>query len=142
MKQIVQHKNLFSFTQDLFHKLSKEDQLKISPSGNFIDSPYLISRIIEFSNHHQSVGFAEAYKYNGNSNNAAFIIIAVLPEWRGQDIGTNLLKQIEDDAFSKGYTRLIYRTSRSNKASVGLAKKQGFKELNSSKSFITFVKNK
>ena len=142
MKQIMQHKNLFQFTQDVFHRLSKEDQLKVSPSGRFIDSPNLISRVLDFSPHHQITGFAEGYKFNGTSNNIAFIIIAILPEWRGQDIGTSLLKQIEEDIFNKGYTRLLYRTSTTNKASIGLAKKNGFKQLNKSKNFITFIKDK
>lgn len=142
MKQIIQHKNLFQFTQDVFHRLSKEDQLKVSPSGRFVDSPNLISRVLDFSPHHQITGFAEGYKFNGTSNNVAFIVIAILPEWRGQDIGTSLLEQIEDDIFRKGYSRLLYRTSTNNKASIGLAKKNGFKQLNKSKNFITFVKDK
>ena len=141
-KTIMQHKNLFQFTQDIYHRLSREDQLKISPSGRFIDSPNLISRIIDFSPHHQVTGFAEAYKFNGTSNNVAFIVIAILPEWRGQNIGTSLLEQIENDIFNKGYNRLMYRTSINNKASIGLAKKNNYKQLNKSKNFITFIKDK
>ena len=135
-------KNLFQFTQDLFHRLSKEDQLKISSNGNFIDSPYLISRIIDFSNHHQATGFAEAYKFNGNSNNVAFIVIAVLPEWRKQGIGSNLLEQIEKDVFNKGYNKIIYRTSVTNKESQDLAKSNNYTMVNKSKNYINFVKKR
>ena len=140
MKQIIQHKNLFQFSQDVYHKLSKEDQLKISPSGNFIDSPYLIARILSFSPHHVITGFSEAYKFNGTSNNVAFVIIAVLPEWRGQGIGSSLLQQITDDIFKKGYKKIIYRTSINNDKSIALAKSNDFKEWNKSKTTITFIK--
>ena len=140
MKQIMQHKNLFQFTQDVYHKLSKEDQLKISPSGNFIDSPYLISRILDLSPHGVITGFSEAYQFNGRSNNVAFVIIAVLPEWRNQGIGSSLLQQITDDILKKGYKKIIYRTSIDNDKSIALAKSNGFKELNKSKTTITFTK--
>lgn len=142
MKQIMQKKNLFQLTQDLFFKLSKEDQLKVSPSGNFVDSPALVGRICSFDPHGRMTGFTEAYRYNGNSNNVAFIVIAVLPEWRKQGIGSNLLEQIVDDAFSKGFNKIIYRTSTSNKESQALAKSNGFKKVNQSKTFVVFSKSR
>lgn len=140
MKQILQHKNLFQFTQELFHKLSREDQLKISPTGTFVDSPYLISRLLDFSSHHVLTSFAEAYKLNGISNNVAFVVIAVLPEWRNQGIGSALLQQMIEDLTKKGYRKVIYRTSIDNDKSIALAKSNGFKEQNRSKTTITFYK--
>ena len=136
MKRLLA-KNKFNDILEIYNQLSKEDQLNISPSNNFIDSSYLISRQIKYQNI-KPIDFSEAYKYNGTSTNVAFIIVAVLEPYRNLGIATQLIRNICNDCFNKGYKKIIYKCDINNISSRNLAKQCGFKLINQNKFNLTF----
>ena len=120
----------------LVDSFSKEDLLKFSPSGKFVDSPNCIYRNIVKSGKYG--GFIEVYKM-ANSKSTGFITIAVQSEARGSNIGTRLvntmIKYIDKNIVSK----LIWRCEKDNDASNALAKKCGFKLKSESKNQNTYI---
>lgn len=122
----------------VYNQLSDQDKQYVSPSGRYIDSPYLISRKIKYINN-QPVGFCEAYKFNGTSNSKAFLIIAVLEEYRGYNIASELLNQVISDCINQNYNYFIYKCDITNKISKKLAIKNHFSLTNKTKNTLTFT---
>ena len=143
LQRIASTTDSYSFDDVLkvYNNLSKNDQLLISPSGKFINSPNLIHRVIKFNEANIPIGFAEAYRYNGNSNSIAFVIIAVLKNYRGLGIGSYLLQSITHECFSKGYKKVIYKCETTNTSSAALAEKNGFKLIGNKNNELTFELN-
>ena len=139
MKRIYAQTNFLPFKDVLsvYDSLSDKDKTLISPTGKFINSPYLISRNIKYTEK-RPVGFAEAYKYNGNSQNTAFIIVAVLEDYRKLGIGSELIQNTCNDCFNQGYTRIIYKCDKNNKNSAALAEKNGFQLISQTNDEFTY----
>lgn len=141
MPQIMQNMNLFHFSEEVFNSLPQNERRLISPrTGTFIDSPNLVSRIIDFDQHFRCTAFVEAYKYN-NSNHVAFITIAVKVEFRQRGVAQSLIKQVENDLLRKGFNKIIYRVFKSNIPSIRLAQRCKYKKVSTNKDFLIFVKD-
>ena len=71
------------------------------------------------------MGFSDAYKYNGKTNKA-FIIVAVLDEYRGNNIATELIQKTVNNCFNQNYKTIIYRCDSNNTPSKNLAIRNNF----------------
>ena len=120
----------------LVDSFSKEDLLKFSPSGRFVDSPNCIYRNIIKSGKYG--GFIEVYKM-ANSKSTGFITIAVQSEARGSNIGTKLVNTMIKDIDKNIVSKLIWRCEKDNDASNALAKKCGFELKSESKNQNTYI---
>ena len=128
----------FADVLKVYDSLSREDQLLVSPSGKFVDSPNLVSRIIKYNNVNEPVGFAEAYKFNGTSTNSVYVVIAVNEHYRSLGIGQQLLRDLCNDCFNKNYNTIIYKCNVDNLASYKLAESMGIQVTGQTKNQVTF----
>lgn len=124
MQRIINNSNTYQDVLSVYNRLSEKDKLLVSPRGKFIDSPNLVSREIKYVNN-EPVGFCEAYKYNGKTDKA-FIIVAVLDEYRGNNIATELIQKTVNNCFNQNYKTIIYRCDSNNISSKNLAIKNNF----------------
>lgn len=124
MQRIINNSNTYQDVLSIYNRLSKKDKLLVSPRGKFIDSPNLVSREVKYVNN-EPVGFSEAYKYNGKTDKA-FIIVAVLEEYRGNNIATELIQKTVNNCFNQNYKTIIYRCDSNNIPSKNLAIKNNF----------------
>ncbi|WP_404406974.1 GNAT family N-acetyltransferase [Jeotgalibacillus malaysiensis] len=60
------------------------------------------------------------------NSHAAYLVIGILPEYRGQGVGTQLFQQLEKWAAAHGIARLELTVVTENEAGLALYKKQGF----------------
>lgn len=105
----------FKDVKAIYDSLPREQQLLVSPSGRFVDSPNLVLRTVDPGN-----GFAEAYKIPGNK---AFVTVAVAPDAQGNGKGMELLHNTIARANAEGIGRLVYRLNSNNNASRALVRK-------------------
>lgn len=124
IQRIINNSNTYQDVLSVYNRLSEKDKLLVSPQGKFIDSPNLVSREVKYVNN-EPVGFCEAYKYNGKTDKA-FIIVAVLDEYRGNNIATELIQKTANNCFNQNYKTIIYRCDSNNIPSKNLAIKNNF----------------
>lgn len=124
MQRIINNSNTYQDVLSVYNRLSEKDKLLVSPREKFIDSPNLVSREVKYVNN-EPVGFSEAYKYNGKTDKA-FIIVAVLEEYRGNNIATELIQKTVNNCFNQNYKTIIYRCDSNNIPSKNLAIKNNF----------------
>ncbi|MEE9964334.1 MAG: GNAT family N-acetyltransferase [Propionicimonas sp.] len=73
------------------------------------------------------VGFAHAERGSYRRNrHSALVVIGLLPQARGQGLGTRLLARIDDWARLSGVTRLELTVMAHNLAAIGLYAKRGY----------------
>ncbi len=60
------------------------------------------------------------------NSHAAYLVIGILPEYRGKGVGTQLFQQMEEWATEHGIARLELTVVTENEAGLALYKKQGF----------------
>lgn len=134
----IPYKNsLYEDALYVYNNLSDSDKQLVSPNGKFVDSPYLVSRRIKYINS-QPVGFCEAYRLNGTSTTSAFIIIAVLNEYRGYNIASELIRQVCSDCAKQRFINIIWKCDKDNIASKNVALKNHFTLENTTKNQLTF----
>ncbi|GAA0592896.1 GNAT family protein [Virgibacillus siamensis] len=72
-------------------------------------------------------GYLIAIGGNANRNrHSVYIVIGILPEYRGQRIGSKLFQALEKWALRQGVHRLELTAVTNNKAGLSLYKKMGF----------------
>lgn len=118
--------------KSIWDQLSSDDKLLVTPSGRFVDSPIKIFQYIHKVKN-KPVGFIEAYKYNGTSTTSAFLVYAILKEFRNKGISKILLNKAVEGCKKEGYKYLIYRCEKENKASYNAARSFGFELRNETK---------
>ena len=127
----------FEDTLKVYESLSDEDKKFVSPRGNFVDSPALLIREVEYDKK-TPIGYIEVYKYNGTSTNTGFIGIAVNSKYRGKGVAKRLLTKAIDEAKHRGMTKLIYKLDAKNDASKRLIESLGYKLKSSTKNSYTY----
>lgn len=127
----------FEDTLKVYESLSDEDKKFVSPRGNFVDSPALLIREVEYDKK-TPIGYIEVYKYNGTSTTTGFIGIAVNSKYRGKGVAKRLLTKAIDEAKRRGMTKLIYKLDAKNDASKRLIESLGYKLKSSTKNSYTY----
>lgn len=127
----------FKDTLKVYESLSDEDKKFVSPRGNFVDSPALLIREVEYDKK-TPIGYIEVYKYNGTSTDTGFIGIAVNSKYRGKGVAKRLLTKAIDEAKRHGMTKLIYKLDAKNDASKHLIESLGYKLKSSTKDSYTY----
>lgn len=111
----------------IYNSLTDKEKDSITPGKVFINSRYVISRQVLYSNKtKEPAAFAEAYPYNFKSKTKAFIVLAVKKEYRRCGLALNLLHMIINDLKNKGYRTLVYGVKPDNISSIITAQRYGF----------------
>ncbi|MFC7321523.1 GNAT family N-acetyltransferase [Halobacillus campisalis] len=85
------------------------------------------STILLAENRGELVGYLLAFGGNAKRNNhSAYIVIGILSEYRGQGIGAELFRKLEEWAADHNMHRLELTTVTKNEAGLSLYKKMGF----------------
>lgn len=125
---------------EVYNTLSDADKDHLgNRERGYVDSPILLYRYVhKISN--RPVGFIDCYRLNGLSHHEVFMILAVSPEYRHNNIAGSMLKKAEFECFQRGFYSFHYRVDKGNEASINLAKKHGYKKIHETKNQIVFRK--
>ncbi len=85
------------------------------------------STVLVAEDEHHLTGYMFAIGGSARRNShAAYLVIGILPEYRGKGVGTQLFQQLEKWAAAQGISRLELTVVIENEAGLALYKKQGF----------------
>lgn len=124
----------FKDVESVINRLSKDDLLHIC-NGTFKRSPYTKYRsciLIE----RECVGFVEVY--NLPNEEYEFIVIAIVPEYRGKGYSYLLLDKMFKEYKNK--YPYLWRCDKDNLNSINLAKKYNFTLMNETNTKYEFFK--
>lgn len=130
------------FESDNFHSVNQPDiyreTLEVSRNRDYIASiindPKAMFYVAEEDN--RVVGFINGFEESKgflpfHKERTFFSIdnIVVSKEYQSKGYGKKLLKKIEDESRSKGYSDIILNVYSFNSSAIGLYKSRGFKEI-------------
>ena len=121
----------------IWELLNKREQLLVAPSGLFVDSQRLICRFIHYENNNLA-GFIDAYRLK--KSHTAFLVVAVLEEYRRKGIAKNLIYKIEQELIRKDYHKIDYISKKDNIPSISLANSCNYSFIGEKKDKVVFRK--
>ena len=124
----------FKDVESVINRLSKEDLLHIC-NGTFKCSPYTKYRLCILIEG-ECVGFTEVY--NLPNEEYEFIVIAIVPEYRGKGYSYLLLDKMFKEYKNK--YPYLWRCDKDNLNSINLAKKYNFTLMNETNTKYEFFK--
>lgn len=121
--QQVESKSEFMMMEPGERKTAPEQQLRqieqIKKQSN--------STVLVAEDQDQLAGYMFAIGGSAKRNrHAAYLVIGILPEYRGKGVGTQLFQQMEEWTAANGISRLELTVVTENEAGLALYKKQGF----------------
>lgn len=125
----------YKLAAEVFSKLPLKERKLLCPRHPdfYAESPRCIYRALSniFPKYvPECVGFCEAIQYLGKDPSpTAFLVIMVAPKYRRQGIAEELVERIKVALSAQGYLKLIWGCDVNNFASIALAKKSGFREV-------------
>lgn len=125
--------NNYKLASEVFSKLPLKQRKFLAPRHPdfYVDSPKCVYRALSNifpKNVPECVGFCEAIQWD-DAGATAFLLIVVSPKYRRQGRAEELVERMKVVLSAQGYTKLVWGCDVNNTASIALAKKLGFQEV-------------